>query len=129
MQKKSPKPTDKYVGSQLRMRRLLLRITQKDLAEGLGLTFQQVQKYETGTNRMSPGRLQQAAHILKVPVTFFFDGAQHISSARDRRLNDLTDFMTTPEGLKLAKSFMRISNVHVRRRIVDLVEQIYSERN
>jgi transcriptional regulator with XRE-family HTH domain len=126
MQKKSPNHTDKFVGRQLRMRRRLLKMTQRDLAERIGLSFQQVQKYEDGTNRMSPRRLQQAAHILKVPVTFFFDGAQRVSAARDRRLTELTHFMTTPEGLTLAKSFMRISDIHLRRRIVDLVEQISS---
>jgi transcriptional regulator with XRE-family HTH domain len=127
--KKSPNPTDKHVGSRMRMRRLELRISQIELAEGLGLTFQQVQKYENGTNRVSASRLQQAAHILQVPVTFFFDGARQVSAPRDRRLDSLADFMATSEGLRLAKSFMRIGNIQVRRRIVDLVEQIDDDRN
>jgi transcriptional regulator with XRE-family HTH domain len=122
--KKAPKSTDKHVGSRVRMRRLELGISQATLAQGLGLTFQQVQKYETGTNRISASRLQQAAHILKVPVTFFFDGTEPLSAAKDRPLNELVYFMATQEGLALAKSFMRIGDIHLRRRIVDLVKQI-----
>jgi transcriptional regulator with XRE-family HTH domain len=132
--KRAPKPTDKYVGGRVRMRRLELRISQADLAERLGLSFQQVQKYENGTNRIGAGRLQHTAGILKVPVTFFFEGAPRVdgtkpaSVAMDRRLTDLTAFMTTPEGLALAKSFMRISNLQLRRRIVGLVEEIDRDR-
>src|SRR5262244_3317462 len=75
MAKKSPNPTDKYVGSRVRMRRLMLGMSQEKLGEKLGLTFQQVQKYEKGTNRIGASRLQHIAQILKVPVSFFFDGA------------------------------------------------------
>ena len=74
MAKKSPNPTDKYVGSRVRMRRLMLGISQEKLGEKLGLTFQQVQKYEKGTNRIGASRLQHISQILKVPVAFFFDG-------------------------------------------------------
>jgi transcriptional regulator with XRE-family HTH domain len=132
MQKKSPNQTDKHVGSRVRMRRLELRISQANLAKGLGLTFQQVQKYESGTNRMSASRLEQAAHILKVPVTFFFDGVSHVPSGpstNDRSVDDLTDFMATSEGLALAKAFMQISSVQLRRRIVNLVERVEQNRN
>ena len=75
MAKKSPNPTDKYVGSRVRMRRLMLGMSQEKLGEKLGLTFQQVQKYEKGTNRIGASRLQHISQILKVPVSFFFDGA------------------------------------------------------
>ena len=68
-------PTDKYVGARLRMRRLMLDMSQSEIANALGLTFQQVQKYEKGTNRISASRLQHLCVILKVPVPFFFDGA------------------------------------------------------
>ena len=74
MAKKSPNPTDKYVGSRVRMRRLMLGMSQEKLGEKLGLTFQQVQKYEKGTNRIGASRLQHISQILKVPVAFFFDG-------------------------------------------------------
>jgi transcriptional regulator with XRE-family HTH domain len=114
------------------MRRLELRISQANLAKGLGLTFQQVQKYESGINRMSASRLEQAAHILKVPVTFFFDGVSHVPfgpSTNDRSVDDLTDFMATSEGLALAKAFMQISSVQLRRRIVNLVERVEQNQN
>ena len=76
MAKKSPNPTDKYVGSRVRMRRLMLSMSQEKLGEKLGLTFQQVQKYEKGTNRIGASRLQHIAQILKVPVSFFFEGVE-----------------------------------------------------
>src|SRR5438874_6662329 len=75
MVKKEPNPIDKHVGSRVRMRRMMLGMSQEKLGDAFGLTFQQVQKYEKGTNRISASRLQQSAHILQVPVTFFFEGA------------------------------------------------------
>jgi transcriptional regulator with XRE-family HTH domain len=69
----APNPIDKHVGSRLRMRRLMLDMSQTDIADALGLTFQQVQKYEKGSNRISASRLQQLSQILQVPVPFFFE--------------------------------------------------------
>ena len=77
MAKKAPNPIDKHVGSRVRMRRMMLSMSQEKLGDALGLTFQQVQKYEKGTNRIGASRLQQIAHILQVPVSFFFEGAPH----------------------------------------------------
>src|ERR1700750_1950335 len=73
--KKAPNPIDKHVGSRVRMRRMMLSMSQEKLGDALGLTFQQVQKYEKGTNRIGASRLQQISHILQVPVSFFFEGA------------------------------------------------------
>jgi transcriptional regulator with XRE-family HTH domain len=117
---------DQQVGSRVRMRRLMLKLSQTDLADGLGLTFQQVQKYEKGMNRIGAGRLQQIAHILQVPVPFFFETASpHPPTvAHDQSLTNLNDFMATRDGLTLAKAFMRIGDTKLRRRIVDLVEEI-----
>ena len=117
---------DQQVGSRMRMRRPMLKLSQTDLAGGLGLSFQQVQKYEKGMNRIGAGRLQQIAHILQVPVTFFFDTASPHSPTvpQDQSLANLNDFMATREGLLLVKSFMRIDDVQLRRRLVDLVEAI-----
>ena len=117
---------DQQVGGRVRMRRLMLRLSQTDLADGLGLSFQQVQKYEKGTNRIGAGRLQQIAHILQVPVTFFFEtaSAHPPTVTQDQSLTNLNDFMATRDGLTLAKAFMRIGNTKLRRRIVDLVEEI-----
>jgi transcriptional regulator with XRE-family HTH domain len=117
---------DQGVGSRVRMRRLMLKLSQTDLADGLGLTFQQVQKYEKGMNRIGAGRLQQIAHILQVPVTFFFETASPDppTVAQDQSLANLNDFMATRDGLTLAKAFMTIGDIRLRRRIVDLVEEI-----
>src|SRR6187431_2197672 len=78
MIKKAPNPTDKHVGARVRMRRMMLAMSQEKLGDALGLTFQQVQKYEKGTNRIGASRLQQISHILQVPVAFFFEGAPNL---------------------------------------------------
>ena len=78
--KKAPNPIDKHVGRRVRMRRKMLAMSQQKLADELGLTFQQVQKYENGTNRMGASRLQQMSDILQVPVEFFFEGAPNASA-------------------------------------------------
>jgi transcriptional regulator with XRE-family HTH domain len=129
--KKAPNPTDKHVGSRVRMRRMMLGMSQEKLGDALGLTFQQVQKYEKGTNRIGASRLQQIAHILQVQVSFFFEGAPSVQSAvRPEGMAEapspayVSDFLATSDGLALTKAFMRISDSKLRRRIVDLVEQI-----
>lgn len=129
MTKKVPNPIDKHVGSRVRMRRMMLSMSQEKLGDALGLTFQQVQKYEKGTNRIGASRLQAIANILQVPVSFFFEGAPHmpgqlpgIGEAPSPAY--VSDFLATSDGLSLTKSFMRIKDSKLRRRIVDLVDQI-----
>jgi transcriptional regulator with XRE-family HTH domain len=131
--KKAPNPTDKHVGSRVRMRRMMLGMSQEKLGDALGLTFQQVQKYEKGTNRIGASRLQQIAHILQVQVSFFFEGAPAaITSLKSDGMGEapspayVSDFLATSDGLALTKAFMRIDDSKLRRRIVDLVEQIAS---
>jgi transcriptional regulator with XRE-family HTH domain len=131
--KKAPNPTDKHVGSRVRMRRMMLGMSQEKLGDALGLTFQQVQKYEKGTNRIGASRLQQISHILQVPVSFFFEGAPAaITSLKSDGMGEapspayVSDFLATSDGLALTKAFMRIDDSKLRRRIVDLVEQIAS---
>jgi transcriptional regulator with XRE-family HTH domain len=129
MAKKAPNPIDKHVGSRVRMRRMMLSMSQEKLGDALGLTFQQVQKYEKGTNRVGASRLQQIAQILQVPVAFFFEGAPH-SPGYSGGMSEapspayVADFLATSDGLALTKAFMRIKSSKLRRRIVDLVEQI-----
>src|SRR3954451_131683 len=111
--KKAPNPIDKHVGSRVRMRRMMLAMSQEKLGDALGLTFQQVQKYEKGTNRIGASRLQQISHILQVPVAFFFEDAsdgtaRRVSVEDTRSLALLDDFISSPEGLRLVQSFMRI---------------------
>ena len=108
--KKVPKPVDMYVGNQVRTRRLMLGMSQEKLGHALGLTFQQVQKYEKGTNRMGSSRLQQIANILQVPVMFFFEGAPN-QTKPDGKVpspNYVSDFLATADGLALTKAFMKI---------------------
>jgi transcriptional regulator with XRE-family HTH domain len=131
MANKAPNPIDKHVGSRVRMRRMMLGLSQEKLGDALGLTFQQVQKYEKGTNRIGASRLQQISHTLQVPVSFFFEGAPPgVSGPPAGALSEapspayVSDFLATSDGLSLTKSFMRIKNSKLRRRIVDLVEQI-----
>src|SRR3954466_287700 len=129
MAKKAPNPIDKHVGSRVRMRRMMLGMSQEKLGDALSLTFQQVQKYEKGTNRIGASRLQQIAQTLQVPVSFFFEGvptgiggppAGGMAEAPSPAY--VSDFLATSDGLSLTKSFMRIKSSKLRRRIVDLVE-------
>ena len=103
---KTPNPTDKYVGARIRMRRLMLGMSQTALADGLDLTFQQIQKYEKGVNRVGASRVQQIAHILRVPVEFFFEGGPAIpgtkaGAADAPSLAHVSEFLATPDGLAL----------------------------
>ena len=131
--KKAPNPTDKHVGARVRMRRMMLGMSQEKLGDALGLTFQQVQKYEKGANRIGASRLQQIAHILQVPVSFFFEGAPSVPGHQPDGMSEapspayVSDFLATSDGLALTKAFMRIKDAKLRRRIVDLVEQMVGE--
>jgi transcriptional regulator with XRE-family HTH domain len=130
MAKKAPNPIDKHVGSRVRMRRMMLSMSQEKLGGALGLTFQQVQKYEKGTNRIGASRLQQISHILQVPVAFFFEGAPSVHPQGGDGMSEapsptyVSDFLATSDGLALTKAFMEIKEPKLRRRIVDLVEEI-----
>jgi transcriptional regulator with XRE-family HTH domain len=134
MAKKAPNPIDRHVGGRVRMRRMMLGMSQEKLGDALSLTFQQVQKYEKGTNRIGASRLQQISHILQVPVSFFFEGAPELhDQSSPQGLAEapspayVSDFLATSDGLALTKAFMRIRDPKLRRRIVDLVEQIAGE--
>jgi transcriptional regulator with XRE-family HTH domain len=108
---------------------MMLGMSQEKLGDALDLTFQQVQKYEKGTNRIGASRLQSIAHILQVPVAFFFEGAPSGAGHSDSLTEApspayVSDFLASSEGLALTKAFMRIKDPKVRRRVVDLVEAI-----
>jgi transcriptional regulator with XRE-family HTH domain len=127
--KKAPNPIDKHVGSRVRMRRKMLAMSQEQLADALGITYQQVQKNERGANRMGASRLQQMSDILQVPVAFFFEGAPnasapHGSNGSALSMAQIDDFVSNSDGLRLIGAFMRIDNAAVRRRIVMLVQEI-----
>ncbi len=129
MVKKAPNPIDKHVGSRVRMRRMMVGMSQEKLGEHLGITFQQIQKYEKGTNRIGASRLQQISTVLGVPVAFFFEGAPSFSPEGEGFTEPhspayVSDFLATSDGLVLTRNFMRISDAKVRRRIVELVSAI-----
>jgi transcriptional regulator with XRE-family HTH domain len=130
MAKKPLNPIDKHVGSRVRMRRMMLGMSQTNLGDALGLTFQQVQKYEKGTNRVSASRLQHPSHILQVPVPFFFDGAPHVpgqSKGNGATPPHVTACLASIDGFALVKAFTRLKDPALRRRIVNLVEEIAGE--
>ena len=108
------------------MRRLMLGLSQSGLADAIGVTFQQVQKYENGMNRMGSSRLQQIANALKVPVTFFFEGGPGQSKLDGKAPSPsyVNDFLASSDGLALMQAFTRLANAKLRRTIVTLVEDI-----
>ena len=133
MPKKSPNSTDKHVGSRVRMRRIMLEMSQTELGHDIGLTFQQVQKYEKGTNRIGAGRLHEISRVLQVPISFFFEGSPPEPGARRNAHGEtdvpplptyVSDFLATSDGLALTKAFMQIKDTTLRRRIVSLVQEI-----
>ena len=134
MVKKAPNPIDKHVGSRVRMRRMLVKMSQEKLGEALGLTFQQIQKYEKGLNRIGASRLQQISKTLNVPPSFFFEGAPTgvgaaavegpVGFEEEGQSQYVVDFMSTAEGLHLNRSFARIRNPKVRRRLVELIASL-----
>lgn len=129
--KKTPNPTDKHVGTRIRMRRLMLDMSQTDLGNAVNLTFQQIQKYEKGSNRVGASRLQQFANFMKVPVAFFFEGQPGGKSFGDDSPNSpayVQQFLATGDGLAFVKAYMKIRNAALRRSLVQLTEKIADEQ-
>jgi len=130
--KKKANPVDAHVGYRVRLRRMLIGMSQERLGELLGLTFQQVQKYERGINRIGAGRLFEVAEILGVPINFFYegiDGIQASSETNGGQPSAVMDFLSSSEGIQLSTAFMSIKDVKVRRRILDLVRTISGENH
>ncbi|MCZ4090519.1 MULTISPECIES: helix-turn-helix domain-containing protein [Sinorhizobium] len=129
--KKKPNPIDIHVGSRIRLRRTMLGMSQEKLGEALGITFQQIQKYEKGTNRVGASRLQNISSILNVPVSFFFEDAPGEGAASGMAeassSNYVVDFLSSSEGLQLNRAFVKISDPKVRRKLVDLVKALAAE--
>ena len=122
-------PVDLYVGARLRIRRKVLGLSQTQLAEALGITFQQVQKYERGANRISASKLYEAARLLQSPVAYFFEGLDETTFADqdDGVAQRMIQFVATPEGLELASLFPRLNDRRLRRRVVDLVKAMVDD--
>lgn len=133
--RKQPNPIDIHVGSRLKLRRTMMGMTQEKLGEQLGVTFQQVQKYEKGTNRIGASRLQEISEILGAPVSFFFEEASPMNVPRademafagvaeDASASFEVPYGNASEAHALAKAFSRISDARIRRRVIDLVETL-----
>jgi transcriptional regulator with XRE-family HTH domain len=129
--KKKPNPIDIHVGGRIRLRRNMLGMSQEKLGESLGITFQQIQKYEKGTNRVGASRLQAIASILEVPVNFFFadapGGTEAEGLAEDSSTTYVVDFLSSSEGVRLNRAFVRIADPKVRSKIIDLVRTLAAE--
>jgi len=130
---KKPNPVDAHVGSRVRLRRMLLGMSQERLGESMGLTFQQVQKYEKGVNRIGASRLFQISKILDVPVQFFFeeapyagDGSRAPGLAESDSEAFILEFLNSREGLELNRAFVKIGDAKVRKSVVDLVRALSS---
>ncbi|MET0426948.1 MAG: helix-turn-helix domain-containing protein [Microvirga sp.] len=125
---KAADAVDRHVGGRIRSRRLMLGMSQERLAIALGLTFQQVQKYEKGTNRIGAGRLLQISRILDAPPAYFFDGAPDVhgaaASAAEAPTDDLRQLLENRGGLALARAYLSIEDARARRSVVDLLEHL-----
>ncbi len=128
---RSPNPVDLHVGARVRMRRKFLGMSQEGLAETIDLTFQQVQKYERGSNRISASKLYEISRALKAPVAYFFEGygeAEDVDGFSESESEQFVHgFLMTTEGIELAEAFPRIKNAKHRRRILELVRALAEE--
>ncbi len=130
MANKKSNHIDAHVGSRVRLRRMLVGLSQERLGEGMGLTFQQIQKYEKGVNRIGASRLFHISQILEVPVQFFFEGAPAGDGAAENGFAEpdteafLYEFLNTRDGLELNRAFVKITDAQVRRSVVDLVRSL-----
>ena len=128
--KKKPNPIDIHVGSRIRLRRNMLGMSQEKLGESLGITFQQIQKYEKGANRVGASRIQAIGNVLNVPVSFFFEDAPGAETGGTKGFGEensasyVVDFLNSSEGLQLNRAFVKISDAKVRRKIIDLVKSL-----
>jgi len=120
---KRPNSTDTYVGSRVRMRRKILGMSQEKLGEQLGISFQQVQKYEKGTNRIGASRLQTISQILEMPISYFFpqEPAAADGMGESAQSDYVSDFMMSSEGIELNRAFAQIKDPKLRRKVIDLV--------
>ncbi len=123
----APDAIDRHVGARIRLRRNMLGVSQEKLAEGLGLTFQQVQKYEKGTNRVGASRLQHIASILNTPISYFFEeGPNPATCAIEHQGDTSTLLLTSKDCLALARAFVSIKDEKVQQKVLSLVRALGS---
>ena len=125
---KMPDPTDRHVGSRMRLRRMALGISQSDLGSALGVTFQQIQKYEKGMNRISASRLHCLAEALKVDPAFFFESDTEKAPRYPLPPDELTEFLATSDAQALVKAFQRMPTAKLRRIVVALVQEVSDKK-
>ncbi len=121
---RSANSVDGHVGSRVRLRRLELGMSQEKLADQLGITFQQVQKYERGTNRIGASRLHQIAIVLQSPITYFFEGATDSAIPRTGDVSPLAQALSDPATVRLVRAFANISDPHLKQKAVGIIEAI-----
>ena len=126
MQKKSPNQIDKHIGSRVRARRIMLGMSQEKLADALGRTFQQVQKYEKGVNRIGASRLLHIAGILDVSIDFFFEGLPGLCAGGFSGDSLMAEFLTRSESDRLVRGFLRLKDDEARRKVAGLVDWLAS---
>ena len=134
--KKKPNPIDVHVGSRVRLRRTMMSMSQEKLGKALGITFQQIQKYEKGMNRIGASKMQQISSALNVPVSFFFEDAPIVGGGQAGAVTGMAeasstsyvvDFLSSSEGIQLNRAFVRITNPAVRKKVVELVKTLADE--
>ncbi len=132
---RKPNPIDIHVGGRIRLRRMMNGMSQEKLGVQMGLTFQQIQKYEKGINRVGASRLFTLANVLEVPVSYFFDDLEandaipgQTGFAESGKQSFVLEFLSSREGLELNKAFVRVTDPQVRRRIIDLVRSLADEQ-
>ena len=119
---------DSHVGKRLRMRRTMMGLSQEAVAKAVGITFQQVQKYEKGVNRIGAGRLYEVSRILGVPIDFFYEGVSGTPGGLSESEGaPVMEFVSSGEGLQLSLAFMKIKDPKVRKRVLDLVKSLANE--
>jgi transcriptional regulator with XRE-family HTH domain len=133
VEKKQPNPIDIHVGSRVRLRRTMQGMSQEKLGDSLGITFQQIQKYEKGANRIGASRLQNISRVLNTPVAFFFEDAPSEGEGNVQGMSEssstnyVVDFLSSSEGLQLNRAFVKIKDAKVRRKVIDLVKVLGEE--
>lgn len=133
-QPRKPNPIDIHVGGRIRLRRMMSGLSQEKLGEQMGLTFQQIQKYEKGANRVGASRLFQLAKVLEVPISYFFDDLEtehvrelQVGFAESKSQDFVLEFLNSREGLELNRAFVKIQDPQVRRRVIDLIRSLSEE--
>ena len=125
MARKEPNSVDKLVGRNVRLHRMAAKLSQQELGRKIGVTFQQVQKYEKGTNRIGASRLNRISEVLETPIPALFEGVRSVAGARQ---NSVSELLAKPRSFRLAQAFSGIEDDELQRCLVELIERIAAHR-